>query len=391
MKRISSLLLMVFYPMLSQAIDLDDSGSLTLTGFYNITAGKVLTGSAQGTFGSNSSWQYQQWHCPCTIQNWEYVGVYEKEKGWELDQESLVGVQIKKEFLPNLSATVQLVSRAHNPNQGATPTVDWAYGSWSPTKDSPWTFQLGRFRIPLYYYSDYLYIGYAYPWVRPAPDVYGWPIYAYDGVNVSYKHQIGNSDWAATGQLWYGNYKQNNDAYDTLIYYTTPTNETWKKIWGSYVSLNNGTVDVRGMLMTYRDSTWQDNSDGSRSYVVNNQFTRIAGLSANLDYNNWVVRSEVDRYEQVALPAIDNIYKYALLGVGYTFNGNFTPMLSFSRYRTVLEPIEGRDSYYVGFRWDFMKNTSLKVQYDVTHDKSHYPYPFFGDSKLLSVSVQGVF
>jgi len=33
----------------------------------------------------------------------------------------------------------------------------------------------------------------------------------------------------------------------------------------------------------------------------------------------------------------------------------------------------------------------LKLQYDVSRDESQYSTPFFGDSKLLSISLQGVF
>ena len=52
---------------------------------------------------------------------------------------------------------------------------------------------------------------------------------------------------------------------------------------------------------------------------------------------------------------------------------------------------EGRNTRYLSLRWDVKRNMALKLQYDVTKDKSDYSYPFFGDSKLLSVSLQGVF
>lgn len=369
------------------AIDLTSDGSLKLTGFYNLTGAKVLSGSA---LGSSTPWTYQQWHCPCTIQTWEYAAVYEKREGFQFDRESLLGVQIKNDFSPTLSATAQLVMRAENPNRGSRPTVDWAYATWQPSAESPWTFQAGKFRIPLYYYSDYLYIGYAYPWVRPAPDVYGWPIYSYLGANASYRTQLGASDWAATFHAWTGGYTQHDDAYDTLIYYTTPTNESWKKIMGFSVSANNGVFDVRGMFMRYKDTLWQD-VGGVRTTLIDQQSTKIMGISANMDYKNWLVKTEIDRYEQVdPAKGLNGIYKYALAGVGYQY-GAWTPMLTMSRYRTVMSPIEGRNTRYASLRWDFAKNTALKVQYDVTTDKSQYSYPFFGDSKLLSISLQGIF
>jgi predicted porin len=110
-----------------------------------------------------------------------------------------------------------------------------------------------------------------------------------------------------------------------------------------------------------------------------------------MDYKNWLVKAEIDRYEQVdASKGLNNVYKYALVGVGYQF-GKWTPMYTFSKYTTVQEPIEARNSQYLSLRWDFRKDTALKIQYDISKDKSHYPYPFFGDSKLISVSLQGIF
>ncbi len=375
---------------IAQADASSDEGSFKLTGFYNLTGAKVLSGSA---LGSSAPWTYQQWKCPCTIQGWEYTSVYEQSKGWQFDRESLLGLQLKKEFSSTLSATAQVVVRALNPNHGSRPTLDWAYLSWQPSADSNWTFQAGQFRIPLYYYSDYLYIGYAYPWVRPAPDVYGWPIYAYQGVNATYRTQLGASDWAATVHAWTGGYTQKNNAYDTRIYWTDPTHESWKNIVGGSISANNGIFDARVMLMHYNDTLWQDGPGGTRNYLlqVKDQSTRIMGLSVNMDYKNWLVKTEVDRYEQVdATKGLNGIYKYALFGIGYQF-GEWTPMLTMSRYRTVAAPIEGRNTQYLSLRWDFRRNTTLKVQYDVTKDKSEYSYPFFGDSKLFSVSLQGVF
>jgi hypothetical protein len=380
-------LIAVMFAGPSSATDLTADGSLKLTGFYNLTGAKVLSGSA---LGSSTPWTYQQWNCPCTIQTWEYAAVYEKQEGFQFDRESLLGIQIKNDFSPTLSATVQLVMRAENPNKGSKPTVDWAYATWQPSVDSPWTFQAGKFRIPLYYYSDYLYIGYAYPWVRPAPDVYGWPIYSYLGANASYRTQLGTSDWAATFHAWTGGYTQRDDAYDTLIYYTTPTHESWKKIMGFSVTANNGVFDVRAMYMRYKDTLWQD-VGGVRNTLIDNQSTKIMGVSANMDYKNWLIKTEVDRYEQVdPAKGLNGIYKYALAGVGYQY-GAWTPMLTMSRYRTVMYPIEGRNTRYVSLRWDFAKNTALKAQYDITKDKSQYSYPFFGDSKLFSISLQGIF
>ncbi len=400
MKKMISLMLLISMLLVhawAHAIDLSDDGTFTASGFYNLTGAQVLSGSAGG---SSAPWNYQQWNCPCSIQNWEYVGVYQKSKGLDFGQESLVGLQLRKEFSPTFSVTGQFVVRAQNENNGFSPSVDWLYASWSPSADSPFNVEVGRLRIPLYYYSDYLYIGYSYPWVRPPPDVYGWPIYAYDGGNVSYHTQIGNSAWTMNASAFAGTFNQSYDSYDTMIYSNAPAGngspltEAWKNILGGYVSATNEIFDFRAMVMKYRDTDSYSIS-GAPANGITNQFTRIEGLSGNMDYNNWVVRAEIDRYQQKSLALeIDNVYKYSLLGVGYKI-GDFTPMVTHSQYTTgAYYPgtyVEAQSTNSLVVRWDFMANTALKVQYDDNKDNSQYPYKFFGDSKLLSIALQGTF
>lgn len=372
----------------AQAVTLDDEGRFQFTGFFQLTGGKVLSGEAQG----QKSWSYQNFNCPCTIQNWEYVGVYEKGRGLQLDKESLVGGQLNAKLTNSVSATAQLVARPQN-NHSADymPTLDWAYVSWKPAED--FTLQLGRKRIPLYYYSDYLYIGYAYPWVRPAPDVYGWPIFSYDGVTGLYTHALGNSDWTLNASVWRGRSQDNNSAYWNNIYYGTKVSTKWDNITGTWASLSNGIVEGRVMFMNHQETTVQLPGTASETVLSDHQSTRIRGVSFNVDYQNYILRSELNQFKQRPGAANKFIYNYFLVGAGYKL-GQFTPMFTTSRYMT--KPSEGssregRFTRSASVRWDFAKNLALKVQYDDSKDKSQYSYPFFGDSKLLSVSLQGVF
>lgn len=372
------------FAALVQAYDVAGT-DVSLTGFAQLTAAKVTSGSAPVQAGQGS-WSYQQWNCPCAIQHWEYAGVYEKSKGWQADQESLLGVQAKARFTPQLSATVQAVARGANNEY--RPTVDWAYLSY---KVAPgWTLQAGRKRIPLYYYSDFLYIGYAYPWVRPPADVYGWPIFTYDGVNASYQTELGDGTWSLDTTAWYGNFDTNSDIYDSKIYYGSRTDERWTNIRGAFVNLSNGVVGGRLMYMIHRDDIVQHNADNSVSQWADKVFTRIMGASFNVDYDAYLVRSEFNRFEQSVSKFI---YNYYLVGAGYRYK-DVTGMLTFSHYMTEPNSFvdqEGRNTRSVSLRWDFYKNLALKAQYDISHDESKYSYPFFGDHKLLSVSLQGIF
>ena len=96
----------------------DDGSGLrfNFSGFGQYTVGKVLSGDTQ-PFALTGNW-----NCPCAIANWEYVGVYEKSKGWQADQESLIGLQGTLHFGDALSATAQVLARPNNFN--FRPTLD---------------------------------------------------------------------------------------------------------------------------------------------------------------------------------------------------------------------------------------------------------------------------
>lgn len=135
------------------------------------------------TFGDVVSGEhppYLNFSCPCYIGNDEYAAVYE-DKGWQGNKESLLGLQGRVQLLDPLSATVQVVARAATKKL----TVNWAYLTWD--LGDHWSLQAGRKRLPLYNYSNSLYIGYCYVWVRTPTDVYGWDIYDYVGANVTYR------------------------------------------------------------------------------------------------------------------------------------------------------------------------------------------------------------
>jgi len=62
----------------------------------------------------------------------------------------------------------------------------------------------GKLRIPFYRYSDFLDVGYAYPWARPPQTVYNLVFSTFDGLSIVNNHTIG--DWDSTVQAVYGSY-----------------------------------------------------------------------------------------------------------------------------------------------------------------------------------------
>ena len=347
------------------------AGDLTLSGFSTITAGKAFDGY-QGDFF--------EFKCPCFIGNYEHGATYEQNR-LSLAKESLLGVQGKYQFNDRLSATVQVVARA---SENGKPEVDWAYLSYDIAPST--TVQVGRRRLPIYAYSDSVYIGYTLPWVRVPQDIYGWEVGAYNGVNLSHTVSLGN--WALTANLFGGQETTKNNIEQRKIYYGYRVDDAWKHIIGSYLDLSNDVFGVRLMYMQNSiDLHFFPPGEEPSEQLGTRQ--RILGFAASMDYQNWMVRAEANSFIR---PSLDFKSSSWTATVGYRW-GNFTPLLGYSSYKErltsgyTLPQID--NTRFAGVRWDFKKNMDLKLQFDSVVD--HSAYSFTNNAKMVSLTFDALY
>ncbi len=347
------------------------AGDLTVSGFATLTGGKAYDGY-QGEFFDNT--------CPCFIGNYEHGAIYDKNQ-FSFAKESLVGLQGKYQFTDQLSGTVQGVARATKDSHF---DVDWAYLSYDLSPEL--TVQVGRRRLPIYAYSDSVYVGYTLPWVRVPQDIYGWEVGAYNGANVSYTLSLG--DWAVRANLFAGQENTKNNIEMRNIYYGYRVDDAWKHILGSYLDVSNDVFGARLIYMQNSIDLTAFPPDDVPS-VANGVRQRIIGLSASMDYHNWLVRMEANSFMR---PSLDYRSRSYTATVGYRW-GNFTPLIGYSSYKEKLT-----DTYtaaqidttrFAALRWDFRKNMDLKVQYDKVIDRS--AYDFTHDAKMISASLDLIF
>ena len=76
---------------------------------------------------------------------------------FDLSTGSLFAIQANSDLGDGLSATVQMMARG---SDDWDPEFAWAYLSYDATED--WRLLFGRQRAPMYLYSDYLDVSYAY-------------------------------------------------------------------------------------------------------------------------------------------------------------------------------------------------------------------------------------
>ncbi|HET7866924.1 MAG TPA: hypothetical protein VFL86_21190 [Burkholderiaceae bacterium] len=112
-----------------------------------------------------------------------------------------VGLQANWQPSPRWEGVTQVVLKRMDPNAGAEQYVDWAFVAWRPTPE--WTFRLGRTAPDIFLLVDYRNVGFAYPWVRPNSEFYGWITPdASDGMDAAYAWMDGSAQWRV--KLSYG-------------------------------------------------------------------------------------------------------------------------------------------------------------------------------------------
>ena len=355
------------------AQDATADSSLKLSGYVSLVGGKVLGGTIYA-----GPTQIVGVNCPCYVADWSNAGVYGKD--FSFTPESRVGVQVKYDFNRQASVVVQVVSRGTDP----TPSIQWAYGSYKLNQN--WEVQLGRKRIPLYYYSDFQDIGVSYPWVTPPPELYGWEVTNYNGASLRYSASLGDSNVNAS--VFTGKENLSDSRYEKLYFPSGKTQVSWKQLIGGDVEVSNGPLTLRAV---YAQSTAR--VINSASAYDDSAAVKAFGLAANVDFDKWFVLAEfteltrnftADAYK-VSAPAMT-------VGAGLRL-GKWTPFVNYARYtESTTDASKYQAQSYrrasLTVRYDLDANSAMKTQWDRNVDVTQN---FGGSTSALRVSYDRVF
>ena len=122
-------------------------------------------------------------------QEYTTIESYEEGDPTFFEEDTMLGLQISNPLSERTSATVQTIARGDNDFNVET---SLAFISHAITENTD--LRAGRLRIPFFYYSEFLDVGYAYNWVRPTADVYAIPFKDYDGIDLTHRFSMGNTD-----------------------------------------------------------------------------------------------------------------------------------------------------------------------------------------------------
>lgn len=344
-------------------------------GFMSLVAGDLVSGDvAEPNFNS--------FKCPCFIADYNNGALYE-DGSLSLKKESRVGGQINLSLTDSFSLVGQAVARASTEEI----KVEWAYFSWAFASD--WTLQVGRKRIPLYYYSDFQDVGLSYTWVRPPQTLYGWEASNYNGVSLRYMTTLGGWDFNASV---YAGQEEVPDSGYSRIYNEISQDVRWKKIMGGDLTFSREWFTGRLIYMT-SDNSVTDKPDNNDFLSPATQQT-VLGLALNADFDRWFLLSEFNvNTRKNSSEGLDVSAPAVMLGVGRRM-GAYTLFASGSRY---WEKSKNLDAYlperYIDssltLRYDINSASALKFQVDKLSDRSQFD--FVGNATLVSVAYDLVF
>lgn len=357
-----------------------NASRLQISGFVSLIGGSTFNGSFGPNYAANGGpAQLGNVNCPCFIADYSNAAIYNNR--FSVMPESRAGVQLQYTLTPDLNFVGQVVVRGADTN----PNVQWAYFSYKI--NDQWEAHLGRQRLPLYYYSLFQDVGFAYPWVNVPPELYGWEVTNYDGATLRYHNSFGNTN--LTSSVFGGQEVLGHSLFFSM-YQPGDTDVSWKHIFGVDAEINNGPLTVRGV---YIQSGKSDSNSQIDSTSEANQ--KFYGLAVNLDFDSWFVLSEVTEQKvdpSNVTPTYTLTAPASTIGAGWRI-GKWTPFVNYALFtqhstNTTVAPESGYRRTSFTLRYDIDSNSDFKAEVDRNLDTAANS---FGNTNVFRISYDRVF
>lgn len=226
-----------------------------------------------------------------------------------------LGLRMDADLKDNLSFTTQLVAKGSNDYD---PEVDWMFAKLDLRPDL--SLSIGKMRLPLFYYSDYLDVSYAYQWITPPDSVYSGGFDSLDGLKLRYVTDIGG--WNSDVQLWIGDTDEDTLLIDDSQGIAWAMEYDWltlRAVWGKGFALSEDGNDGVDQLMGYLIANAPANVTVPVLYdklYLDNDKGVFAGISVFMDFGQYFLAAEATKVKiDESIVGGENIQKYAMVGV----------------------------------------------------------------------------
>jgi predicted porin len=273
---------------------------------------------------------------------------------WSAANDTRIAAQVSAEFTPKISATLQVISEYHAPNT-YRPDVEWANVKYAFTPDA--YIRVGRIALPTFLNADSRDVGYSYVWIHPPIELYRQlSITQSDGVDATYRADIGGSMNTFKALIHGGN---------TLERETSTS--TSKDMWGIFDTIEYGPTTAHFSYQE-RSSASTNNQTG-----LTGAWVRNSDLSVGVQYDpgdwfavsEWIQRKSTTKISAMYVSGGYRIHRFTPYAT-YAQNsqGSFLPGFPPPSANSIRLANRSQRATSLGIRWDFMKNTDFKFQYD---------------------------
>ena len=362
------------------------------------------------------------------------------------DVDSRLGLQAAWRIDPQFELVGQVVLKPRAREAADDESLAWAFAAWRPAPE--WEIRVGRTSPDLFLLADVRNVGFAYPWMRPSVDFYGWmPASTLDGADVSRQWQLGDARLRA--KLFAGH----TSVTIASVHDDGDSHGNVHPLMGGTLALDSGGLTVKATVAEARTRSrdfnavvqaWNGLDALSRVPVpvvaaqaaqIRDSFspslfvTRYAALGLSWDASPWQMQAELSRITG-NFEASSAWYGYASLARRFDGLTLFT-MVGRARasrapvpepqWTAALTPIVGpvaaagaqalaadvagqynsgrqnQGSLSLGSRWDVNAQVALKLQYDAVRVNAYggglwsYNTPAAHRANVLSAGMDFVF
>jgi hypothetical protein len=310
----------------------------------------MVTFSGFGTAGvSHSSMYYGDYTLDSTVPKGSSLS-----QNWSPGNDTRIAGQVMAEFSPKVSAILQVISEYHIPNT-YQPEVEWANVKYAFTPDA--FIRVGRIVLPTFLNSDSRDVGYSYVWIHPPIELYRQlSITQSDGVDATYHVDI----WQAMNSIKAVIYGKNTLERE----HSTSTS---KDIWGIFDTIEYGPITTH--------VGYQERLSSSRNIQtgITGAWIRYSDLSIGVQYDpgewfaisEWIQRKSTTRISAMYVSGGYRVKEFTpYLTYSQNSQGSFLPGFPPPSSNSIRLANRSQSTISLGVRWDFMKNTDFKFQYD---------------------------
>ncbi len=335
-----------------------------------------------------------------------------------------LGFRMHKYLGDDLSFTTQVVAYGYDDYE---PDFDWAYLSYNINPNVK--VDLGRIRMPIFQYSDYLDTGYAYQWISPPYAVYNKSfLKSLEGAKITYLSNIG--DWSSEFSAYVGEASETidigEDRSDQLKFNMEDTSGISWTVDNEFISLraSYGQREIKAVNMgesiaglNYLISQLESDINVDLSSVVEDIWlddkATFFSIGAMFDIDKTFVLTELIHTDYDTNILVDETERFYIT-VGQRLPGKVTLSLTYGEldsknskeikenfddlvnpyiggaYDADIQYLSGAmeaaeegeeiEEYTLSARWDFHKNAAMKFEYMVQdhllHDQKPEAYRF---------------